>query len=224
VGTTEVIIQNTPLQMKTQKVEFAGDDAESIRSDGVALFFEINGNDELILSPTLLYPNTPSGLTLGAATNEFLDAYIAGTINLFTDQAESIRSDGTDIIWEVGGSDEMQLSPTVLYPTTNAGLSLGSDLNEWLDIWIDGTGYFDAITMHGALNMNTQNITNAGTITGTSINTGLGNFEIGQDLDVGDNVTFNQVSSTIVATGGANFGPGMPTTMTVVNGIVTAIA
>jgi len=59
------------------------------------------------------------------------------------------RIGDNNIGWAVNSAGELGLSTDLLYPITNAGLSLGSDANEWNDLWIDGTAYLDALTMQG---------------------------------------------------------------------------
>lgn len=41
-----------------------------------------------------------------------------------------------------------------LIPASNGAIDLGSDAKEFKDLWIDGTAYLDALTMHGNLNFN----------------------------------------------------------------------
>jgi len=60
---------------------------------------------------------------------------------------------------EVGTGDiAMRLSNAGdLTPGANAGGHLGTDALEWNDLWIDGTAYLDALTMHGDLTLGTTN-------------------------------------------------------------------
>jgi len=79
-------------------------------------------------------------------------------------------SAGGDVIgWAVNSAGELGLSATTLYPIVDAGLDLGSDTYEWKDLWINGTGYFDAITMHGNIAM------------GSNLIEGLGDPDSGDD-------------------------------------------
>ncbi len=70
---------------------------------------------------------------------------------------------GTNHRWRIGGTSvstgtaEMVLNATELTPGANAGNSLGTDALEWNNLWIDGTGYFDALVMHGTATMRNIN-------------------------------------------------------------------
>lgn len=124
----------------TGRVYLYSDQYESIRSTGTTITFTVDNADELALSASALYPTTASGSALGSTTNEWSDAYIGnGRVYLYDDQAESIRSDGTNMIFGVGSADEVTLSATALYPSTAGGSALGSTTNEWSDVYI-GTG------------------------------------------------------------------------------------
>lgn len=143
----------------TGKAYFYTDQAESISSDGTNLVFEVGASDELKLNATELYPHAASGLNLGSASREFQHAYIANTIYLFTDQNESIRSDGNSIVWAVGGGDIMNLTTTAL---AAAGIDLGDVANQWDDIWIDGSAYLDTVVIEVALDVESIDINATG--------------------------------------------------------------
>lgn len=141
---------------------FFTDQGEYAKSDGTDLIFGVAGSDELKLDSSALYPNTASGLDLGKTTNEFEDAYIADRIYLFTDQGESIRSNGTDIVWNINTSDEMKLNSTELAPIANAGLDLGTNALEWNDAYIDGEAYIDGLTIEVSLDVDNIDINATG--------------------------------------------------------------
>ena len=81
-------------------------------------------------------PDGASTRSLGTAAAEFANCYIGtGRIYLSADQGESIRSDGSQLIFAITTADELKLSATSLYPSTTGGLDLGAAGNEWNDIF-----------------------------------------------------------------------------------------
>lgn len=104
----------------------------------------------------------------------------AWKVTMAADGAESMRSDGTDIIFEIDSTDELKLGSAALTPNANAGLSLGTDALEFNDLWIDGTAYLDALAMHGAISSSSGgNTLGATTFSGSIIPNAVGALDLG---------------------------------------------
>lgn len=139
IGSADLEYEN--MYLGTGKYFMALDQAESMRSDGTDIIWEVAGGDELHLSGDALFPDAASGLDLGGVDNEWADAYIADRIYLYPDQGESIRSDGTNIVLTIATVDELKLNATALYPNVADGLDLGTVDNEWEDAYISDRIY-----------------------------------------------------------------------------------
>ena len=60
-----------------------------------------------------------------------------GRIDLDADDDTSIRASADDVItFEVGGSDELSLSATALYPASDDGVALGSANQNFSDLFL----------------------------------------------------------------------------------------
>lgn len=78
------------------------------------------------------------GVTWTTAESNILDA----------GESESISDNGTQIDFQTDAAVQLILDDGILSGANN-DIDLGSDAREFKDIWIDGTGYFDAISLAG---------------------------------------------------------------------------
>ena len=135
------------LYLGSGRVYFTADQSEWIYSNDTNLFFGFNSANKYIMHDSGFTPVDANSRDLGGASNEWKDAYIQGTIKLFSDQAESIRSNGTQIVFEVGGGDVLKISPTEIYPNSDSGMALGHSSYRFQILKLARTDPNDIITM-----------------------------------------------------------------------------
>jgi len=126
---------------------FSTDDAEKIESDGTNLTVTSGGNIVLDATSAVL-PGADSADDLGEVGTAWRKLYVddidlngQGRIDLDADADTSIRASADDVIsFEVGGSDELHLNATELYPEANDGLTLGTAAKSFADLYLADAG------------------------------------------------------------------------------------
>jgi hypothetical protein len=104
----------------------AGSTGMTIASEN-GINMTITSNGGTITLTGAVVPDGASTRNLGSTTAEWNNFYLGtGRFYLYGDQGESIRSDGTDMIFSINSSDELQLDGSALHPTTSEGLDLGT--------------------------------------------------------------------------------------------------
>lgn len=104
----------------------AGSTGMTIASEN-GINMTITSNGGTITLTGAVVPDSASTRNLGSTTAEWNNFYLGtGRYYLYSDQGESIRSDGTDMIFGINSADELQLDPSALHPTTDLGLDLGT--------------------------------------------------------------------------------------------------
>jgi hypothetical protein len=157
----------------TGRIYFYTNQGESIYSNDSALLLEAAGATFVFqwnqFRPTTSHPNQ---YDLGGASAEWQDLYLGGTLYLYTDQGEYIRSDGSSIIFSVTAGDELVLDVNALRPNSDAGLDLGTTSIRYGTIYGDnititsppwGTGTVTSVASGNGMNFST--ITTTGTVT-----------------------------------------------------------
>ena len=214
------------------KLEFnAAGSGEHITGDGTNLTLASGGNIVLNATSAVL-PGADSADDLGAADTAWRKLYVddidlngQGRIDLDEDADTSIRASADDVIsFEIGGSDELHLNATELYPEANDGLSLGSASNSFADLYLadagavrfqDNTSAADITLAHvrdAGLALKNLNTTDAGGAvltlqtgdTDISVNDVLGSIEF-QAPDEGNGTDAIEVAAAIAAVSEGNF-------------------
>ena len=113
----------------TGRAYFYPDQAEYIYSTGVGLVFGASGNDRWRLSAAELIPiGAGNAYNLGSPARTIANFYLGtGKVYFWTDQAESIYSDGNSLL--VDASDGM-----ISAEGNNTG-AIGADLVRWANGW-----------------------------------------------------------------------------------------
>jgi len=104
------------------------------------------------------------------------------------------------IILRVGNANEVELTPTALYPTTRDGVSLGTTDKEWSDLFLADSS---VIVMGEG---NDVTVTHDGT-TGVTIAANPITIDSGGDIELnadGGDVTFKDASVTLVSVANAS--------------------
>lgn len=109
--------------------------------DGTNMVLSVDAGNVIIDQP--LIPNAADSEAIGATDAEIANMYLGtGRFYMYTDQGESMRSDGTQIIWAVATVDELKLSSTALFPNAASGLDLGTPDQEYQHAYIASHIYF----------------------------------------------------------------------------------
>lgn len=197
-------LEYTNVYVGTGRLYFYTDQAESVRSGGSSLIWTVGSTDQMTLGTSGLAPATAGLIDLGTTSLEWRSLYVGtGRIYLYTDQAESIRSTGTTMVFGVGSADEAILSTTAFSPAVANGSALGTTALEWSDLFLADGGiiYLGAdqdvtlthvadqgITLNKAINFTPDAITATNSGVAASITTVTTEVTTNGDSDL-DNVT-----------------------------------
>lgn len=113
------------------------DQEEYIYSDGTFMYLGVGGSNTVGLGTTSLYPIVANTIDLGGSTNEFKDLYLQGVLKFYSNQDETIHSDGIDLILGSGGAVRVNDADGILDDTTTGSSASSPSLylrgNYWND-------------------------------------------------------------------------------------------
>lgn len=130
-----------------------------------------NGADVILKDDTVTYgslTNNSGNLQIKSGTTVAVsftgaNTTLGGTLTVPT----TLTVNGNTVLGD--GGDTISLGATFsnsLIPTTNNAVDLGSDANEWRDLWIDGTAHIDTLAVDGAATVTTNLTVNGNTTLG----------------------------------------------------------
>ena len=105
-------------------------------------------DDSIVMTPSTSDTVTIAGATHGILNITTVDAVgTAGDINVTADgQIEFRANDAAGHIFDIAGTNQISIIDGGIIPTSNNDIDLGSDDNEFKDIWIDGTANIDTLS------------------------------------------------------------------------------
>jgi len=174
---------------------------------------KIGPAQDIVISASIVSPKTDNALDLGTSTLEFKDLFLDGTAHIDTlDVDENANIDGNLVVGGNlsvagttsfsggtlnlgdGAGDSVVFGADVnssIIPNTDSTFDLGSDTQEWRDLFLDGTAHIDTLDVD----------VNA-TVAGTLGVTGIATFT--DDIIIGDGKTIGSTSDVDAITIAAN--------------------
>jgi len=117
----------------TGRIDLDTGDTVSVRSQGATdITFEVNGNDEIRMNATSIYPATADGSALGSTSGEWSDLYLAdGGVSYFGSDQDVQLSHVADTGLLLSGSANIQLqfrdSALVIHSSVDGQLDIDAD-------------------------------------------------------------------------------------------------
>jgi hypothetical protein len=171
---------------------------DALETDSATIGTAVITDDSIVMTPSASDTVTIAGATNGILNITTVDAAgTAGDINVTADgQIEFRANDAAGHIFDINGTNQVSIVDGVIAPVTNNDIDLGTNSVRFKNLYIDGTGYFDAVDIDGG-SIDSTTIGANGSAAGTfnSINCTDGNTVLGSG---GFTQIDNKIRSSIV--------------------------